>query len=174
MTSLTSGHVASQIKNAIKKLKNGKAAGCDNVPPEAIKAGGDTSEEVLLDFCNRVWTEEKIPEEWRKGLLIKLPKKSDLSYCKNWRGIMLLNMASKVFCRAILERIKPYWPYCRTIQDIRDKTPALEVQSAKVGLKINATKTKFMHIGTKRDNGVSVLGGPIKEVDEFIYPWEHQ
>ena len=95
-----------EIKNAIKKLKNGKAAGCDNVPPEAIKAGGDTSEEVLLDFYNRVWAEEKIPEEWRKGLLIKLPKKGDLSYCKNWRGIMLLNMASKVFCRVILERIK--------------------------------------------------------------------
>ena len=45
------------------------------------------------------------------------------------------------------------------IQDIRDKTHALEVQSPKVGLKINATKTKLMRIGTKRDNGVSVLGG---------------
>ena len=39
-------------------------------------------------------------------MLIKLPKKGDLSYCKNWRGIMLLNKASKVFCRVILERIK--------------------------------------------------------------------
>ena len=95
-----------EIKNAIKKLKSGKAAACDNVPPEAIKVGGDMSEEVLLDFCNRVWSEEKTPEEWKKGLLIKLPKKGDLSYCKNWRGIMSLNMASKVFCRVILERIK--------------------------------------------------------------------
>ena len=90
----------------IKKLKNGKAAGGDNIPPEAIKAGGDTLEEVLLNLRNRIWSEEKIPEEWRKGLLIKLPKKGDLSCCKNWRGIMLLNMASKVFCRVILERIK--------------------------------------------------------------------
>ena len=38
-----------EIKNAIKNLKNGKAAGCDNIPPEAIKAGEDTSEEVLLE-----------------------------------------------------------------------------------------------------------------------------
>ena len=43
-----------EIKNAIKKLKNGKAAGGDDIPPEAIKAGGDTSEEVLLNLCNRI------------------------------------------------------------------------------------------------------------------------
>ena len=95
-----------EINNAIKKLKNGKAAGCDNIPPEAIKAGGETSEEVLVDLCKRIWSEEKVPEEWKKGLLIKLPKKGDLSYCKNWRGVMLLKMASKVFYRVILERIK--------------------------------------------------------------------
>ena len=95
-----------EIKNAIKTLKNGKAAGGDDILPEAIKAGGDTSEEVLLNLCNRIWSEEKKPGEWRKGLLIKLPKKGDLRCCKNWRDFMLLNMASKVFCRVILERIK--------------------------------------------------------------------
>jgi len=43
----------------------------------------------------------------------------------------------------------------------------LEVQGAKVGLKINATKTKLMRIGTTRDDGVSVVDGRIEEVDEF-------
>ena len=52
---------------------------------------------------------------------------------------------------------------------MRDKTQALEVQRAKVGLKINATKTKIMRIGTKHDNGVLVVGGQIEEVDEFTY-----
>ena len=55
------------------------------------------------------------------------------------------------------------------IQDMRDKTRALELQGSKVGLKINATKTKLMRIGTKRDDGVSVVGGRIEEVDEFTY-----
>ena len=55
------------------------------------------------------------------------------------------------------------------IQDMRDKTKALEVQGAKVGLKINATKTKLMRIGTKRGDGVLVAGGRIEEVDEFTY-----
>ena len=55
------------------------------------------------------------------------------------------------------------------IQDMRDKTRALEVQSAKVGLKINATKTKLMRIGTKRDDGVSVARERVEEVDKFTY-----
>jgi len=55
------------------------------------------------------------------------------------------------------------------IQDMRDKTQALEVQGGKVGLKINATKTKLMRIGTKRGDVVSVAGGRIEEVDEFTY-----
>ena len=95
-----------EVRNAIKKLRNGKAAGCDNIPPEAIKGGGEVSEEILLGFCNRIWNKEKVPEEWKKGLLIKLPRKGSLSHCRNWCGIMLLNMASKVFCRVILERVK--------------------------------------------------------------------
>ena len=55
------------------------------------------------------------------------------------------------------------------IQDMRDKTKALKVQGAKVGLKINATKTKLMRIGTKHGDGVLVAGGRIEQVDEFTY-----
>ena len=33
-----------ETKNALKKLKNGKAAVCDNIPPEAIRDGGETLE----------------------------------------------------------------------------------------------------------------------------------
>ena len=72
-----------EIKNAKKKLKSGKATGCDNMPPEAIKAGGEVSEEVLLDLYNQIWSKEKVRDEWKKGLVIKLPKKGDLSNCKN-------------------------------------------------------------------------------------------
>jgi len=55
------------------------------------------------------------------------------------------------------------------IQDMRDKTRVLEVQGAKVGLKINATETKSLRTGTKRGDGVSVAEGRIEEVDESTY-----
>ena len=32
-----------EVRNAIKILRSGEAAGCDNIPPEAIKGGGEVS-----------------------------------------------------------------------------------------------------------------------------------
>ena len=47
----------------MKKLKNGKEAGCDNIPPEAIKAVVEVLEEVILDLCNQIERKEQVPEE---------------------------------------------------------------------------------------------------------------
>ena len=41
-----------------------------------------------------------------KELLVKLPKKEDLSCSENWRGITLLPVASKILCIVLLNRIK--------------------------------------------------------------------
>ena len=60
------------------------------------------SAKVLHSLLNKIWNEEEdIPQDWKVGLLVKLPKKGDLGLCKNWRGIMLLTVASKVLCKII-------------------------------------------------------------------------
>jgi len=55
------------------------------------------------------------------------------------------------------------------VQDMRDKTQALKEQGAKVGLKINATKTKMTRICTKRSDGAFIEGEQVEEVDEFTF-----
>ena len=62
--------------------------------------------ETLEKLCNTVWVHEEIPDEWKTGIIIPLPKKGDLSDCSNWRGITLLSLPSKVLCHVILKRIK--------------------------------------------------------------------
>ena len=64
------------------------------MPPEAIKAASEVSEEVLRDFYNRMLDEERVPEKRKKGLLIKLPEYGDVSNCRNCCGIILLNKCS--------------------------------------------------------------------------------
>ena len=95
-----------EVSKAIKSLKSGKAAGPDGIPPEALKADVQTSTEMIHPLLMKIWESEQIPEEWKKGYLVKLPKKGDLSSCNNWRGIMLLSVPSKILTRIILERLK--------------------------------------------------------------------
>ena len=95
-----------EIKRAIKKLKLGKAPGFDNIPPDILKADVSATAELLYGLLNKIWDTEEIPSEWKAGLLVKLPKKGNLSDYKNWRGIMLLSIPIKVLCRIILDRIQ--------------------------------------------------------------------
>ena len=85
-----------EISRAIKSLKTGKAADPDGIPPEALKADTQTSTEMLYPLLNKVWEQEQVPEDWKKGHMVKLPKKRDISSCTNWRGIMLLSIPGKV------------------------------------------------------------------------------
>ena len=78
-----------EIVKALKQLKNGKAAGPDGIPPEALKINPNTTAEMLHPFFLTIWEVEIVPTEWKHGYLVKLPKKGDLGVCNNWGGIML-------------------------------------------------------------------------------------
>lgn len=95
-----------EICSAIKQLKNGKSAGPDSIPAEALKADIETSVELLHPLFCKIWEDEEEPREWKEGYLIKLPKKGDLSSCSNYRGITLLSIPGKVFNRILLNRVK--------------------------------------------------------------------
>ena len=95
-----------EIKNAIQSLANNKAGGEDEITPEMLKAMDETNLGTLKILFNKVWEEEKVPEQWRNGIIVKIPKKGDLSDCNNWRGITLLSVVSKVFTKIMLSRIR--------------------------------------------------------------------
>ena len=53
-----------------------------------------------------MWEKEQIPEDWQRGLIVKLPKKGDLTECNNWRGVKLMVAAAKVLGRIRITRIR--------------------------------------------------------------------
>ena len=91
-----------EIQLALTQLINRKAAGLDNINPEVLKVDPEITVEMLYPLLKKIW-KEKIPEEW-EGLIIKIPKKGELSNCNNWRGITLLRIPSKILTRVILNR----------------------------------------------------------------------
>ena len=95
-----------EIRKAIKTLRNGKAAGPDGIPAEAMKSDIETTVKILHSLFSKIWEKEEVPAQWKEGLVIKLPKKGDLRDCSNYRGIMLLSVPGKVLNRILLERMK--------------------------------------------------------------------
>nr|KAG5687140.1 hypothetical protein BaRGS_019218 [Batillaria attramentaria] len=94
-----------EIRKAIMTLRNGKAAGPDEIPAEAIKADTETAVNMLLSLFSKIWEKEEVPAQWKEGIVIKLPE-GDLRDCSNYRGIMLLSVPGKVLNRILLERMR--------------------------------------------------------------------
>ncbi|XP_016336376.1 uncharacterized protein LOC107684595 [Sinocyclocheilus anshuiensis] len=80
----------------------------DNPPQgiEILKHGGYPIVEQLTTLLNTCWATAQVPEDWQRGVIIKLPKKGHLAVCNNWRGITLLSVPGKVFCIVLLRRLR--------------------------------------------------------------------
>ena len=96
-----------EVITAVKALKAGKSAGVDNIPAELVKAGGDSTIDMLHLICNKIWQTGEWPKPWTQSLVITLPKKGNLQLCQNYRTISLISHPSKVMLKIILNRLKP-------------------------------------------------------------------
>ena len=94
------------VKQAVKRLKNGKASGTGSITAELLKANIEFSATKIHQLFGKVWTFEKIPQAWKQGLIIKLQEKRNLKECKNSRGITLPFVVVKVLGRIIIERVR--------------------------------------------------------------------
>lgn len=79
-----------EIKNSLGDKKTGEAPGKDSIAADLLKADTDTTVNTLHVLFNTIWEEESVPEDCRRGLIIKQPKKGDWKSCGNWRGITLI------------------------------------------------------------------------------------
>ena len=106
--SLSNSPTLEEVKEAIKTLKNNKAAELDGIPAEVYKVGGDLLPHQLHQLLVKIWANEDIPTHFRDSAIITIYKgKGDRSDCGNYRGISLLAAACKIFARIMNNRLKP-------------------------------------------------------------------
>ena len=96
-----------EVRTALRQFKSGKAPGPDGLIMELLQADVEVAVRELHPLIRSCWKANSFPESWKSALLIKLPKKGDLSLCGNWRGIALQNSISKVVAQIVLNRIQP-------------------------------------------------------------------
>ena len=102
----TSEITRDEVVKAIRRLKNGRSPGEDEVVAEMLKAGGEAIVEWLFDILREVWRTRRVPVEWKRAVLVPIHKKNDRKVCNNYRGIALLSIPGKVLSLILLERLQ--------------------------------------------------------------------
>ncbi|KAK3568551.1 hypothetical protein QTP86_008749 [Hemibagrus guttatus] len=102
-----------EVRKALMRMKSGKAVGPDDIPVEVWKCLGEAAVEFLTSLFNRVLECEKMPEEWRRSVLVPIFKnKGDVQSCSNYRGIKLMSHTMKLWERVVEARLRKVVKVC--------------------------------------------------------------
>lgn len=89
---------------AIRRLKDGKAAGIDGIPGKEVWRYGEEElerwVEEFLDWIGGGW-----PENWRERLIVPMTKKGEERKVGDYRGVTLVSTLYKVYTTILVERI---------------------------------------------------------------------
>jgi hypothetical protein len=97
----------SEIKDALKRMKGGKAMGPDGIPIEVWRSLRDIAIIWLIKLFNLIFRLNKMSIEWRRSILVPISKnKGDVQSCTNYQEIKLMRHTMKLWERIIEHRLR--------------------------------------------------------------------
>ena len=108
VSNLEADILRSKIKWALGNTAVNKASGCYRIPVELIKTLMDDAIKVLHSVCQLIWKAQQWPPDWKRSILIPIPKKCCTKECANHWTIALLSHASKVMLKILHARLQHY------------------------------------------------------------------
>ena len=96
---------------AIKKKKKrntaiNKPSRYDGIPVELFKTLKDDAIKMLHSICQQIWKTQQWPKDWKRSILIPIPKKGSTKECSNHQIIALISYASKVMIKILHSRLQ--------------------------------------------------------------------
>ena len=88
-----------EVKWALESITTNKASGGDGIPVELFKILKDDTVKGLHSICQQIWKTQQWPQDWKRSVLIPIPKKANAKECSNYCTIALISHASKVMLK---------------------------------------------------------------------------
>ena len=85
-----------------------KASGGDGIPVELFQILKDDAVKMLYSVCQQIWKTQQWSQDWKRSVLIPVPKKSNTKEWSNYRTISLNSHASKVMLKIPQGRLQQY------------------------------------------------------------------
>ncbi len=95
----------SEVKSAVKLLKNNKSHSDDLILNEMLKSSSDILAPGITKLFNHVFSTGIYPEEWNIGYQVPIHKKEDTGDCNNYRGITITSCLGKLFNSTLNARL---------------------------------------------------------------------
>ena len=78
-----------------------KAGEDDGIPAELFQVLKDDDVKVLHSICQQIWKTQQKPQEWKRSVLIPIPKKGNAKECSNCCTTALISYASRVMFKIL-------------------------------------------------------------------------
>ena len=73
-----------------------------------FKSWKDDAVKVLHSICQQIWKTQQWPQDWKRLVFIRVPKKGNAKECSNYRTIAVISHASKVMLKILQARLQQY------------------------------------------------------------------
>jgi len=91
--------MSSQV--GLRKYHYKKGSRGDRIPVELFQILKDDAVKVLHSICQQIWKTQQWPQDWKRSVLIPIPKKGKAKECSKYHTITLISHASKVMLKIL-------------------------------------------------------------------------
>ena len=95
-----------EVKWALESITTNKASAGDGIPVDLFQILEDDAVKVLHSICQQIWKTQQGPQDWKRSVIIPIPKKDDVKECSNYHTIALTSHASKVLLKSLQARLQ--------------------------------------------------------------------
>ena len=95
-----------KVKWALESITMNKASGGEGIPVELFQILKDDAVKVLHSICQQILNTQQWPQQWKRSVLIAIPKKGKAKGCSNYHTIALMSQASKVMLKILHARLQ--------------------------------------------------------------------
>ena len=106
ITHLESDILECEVKWALESIIMNKASGGDGIPVELFQIVKDDAVKVLHSICQQISKTQQWPQDWKRSVIIPIPKKGNAKECPNYCTIAFISHASKVVLKILQARLQ--------------------------------------------------------------------
>ena len=95
-----------EVKWALGSITMSKASGGDRILVELFQILKDDAVEELHSICQQIWKTQQWTQDWKRSVLIPIPKKGNPKECSDYCTFALISHTSKVTLKILQGRLQ--------------------------------------------------------------------